>query len=92
MSLVDVVGWMATAPADRVGLQQKGRIRVGGDADLSVLAPDESFVVDVSLLHHKNQVSAYAGRTLQGVVRRTFLAGREVDDEPRGRLLARGDR
>jgi allantoinase len=92
VSLVDVVGWMATAPAARVGLQQKGRIRVGGDADLSVLAPDESFVVDVSLLHHKNQVSAYAGRTLQGVVRRTFLAGREVDDEPRGRLLARGDR
>ena len=47
-------------------------------------------MVDVSRLHHKNQVSAYAGRTLQGVVRRTFLAGREIDDETRGRLLVRG--
>jgi allantoinase len=91
VALTDVVRWMATAPADRVGLSHKGRIAVGADADLAVLAPDESFVVDVARLHHKNQVSAYAGRTLQGVVRRTFLAGREVDDEPRGRLLVRGD-
>ncbi len=91
--LADVVRWMSTAPADRVGLTRKGRIAVGADADLAVLAPEESFVVDVARLHHKNQVSAYAGRTLQGVVRRTFLAGREVDPdsgEPRGRLLARG--
>ena len=92
VALTDVVRWMSTAPADRVGLSSKGRIEVGRDADLAVLAPDESFVVDVSRLHHKNQVSAYAGRTLQGVVRRTFLAGREIDDEPRGRLLARGAR
>jgi allantoinase len=92
VALADVVGWMSTGPADRVGLPSKGRIAVGADADLAVLAPEESFVVDVGRLHHKNQVSAYAGRTLHGVVRRTFLAGREVDDEPRGRLLVRGER
>jgi allantoinase len=95
LSLAEVVRWMARAPADRVGLARKGRIEVGADADLAVLAPDEPFVVDVSRLHHKNQVSAYAGRTLQGVVRRTFLAGREIDPdsgEPRGRLLVRGAR
>ncbi len=73
----------------RAGRQGSGRRRCGR-ATWPSLAPDESFVVDVSRLHHKNQVSAYAGRTLRGVVRRTFLAGREVDDEPRGRLLARG--
>jgi allantoinase len=92
VSLADVVRWMATAPADRVGLPRKGRIAVGADADLAVFAPEESFVVDVARLHHKNQVSAYAGRTLQGVVRRTFLAGQEIGDEARGRLLARGAR
>ena len=81
---------MAAAPADRVGLTRKGRIAVGADADLAVLAPEESFVVDVARLHHKNQVSAYAGRTLRGVVRRTFLRGLETDDVPRGRLLQRG--
>jgi allantoinase len=94
VALSEVVRWMAIAPADRVGLPAKGRIEVGADADLAVLAPDESFVVDVTRLHHRNQVSAYAGRTLQGVVRRTFLAGREIAldaDEPRGRLLVRGE-
>jgi allantoinase len=90
VTLAEVVGWMAVAPADRVGMPRKGRIRVGADADLAVFAPEESFVVDVARLHHKNQVSAYAGRTLQGVVRRTFLGGLEVGDEPRGRLLVRG--
>jgi allantoinase len=92
-SLVDVVRWMATAPADRVGLARKGRIAVGAHADLAVVAPEEPFVVDVARLHHKNQVSAYAGHALQGAVRRTFLAGREIDPdsgEPRGRLLVRG--
>jgi allantoinase len=95
IGLADVVRWMATAPADRVGLPHKGRIQVGADADLAVVAPEEPFVVDVALLHHKNQVSAYAGRSLRGVVRRTFLAGREIDldaGEPRGRLLVRGAR
>jgi allantoinase len=29
---------------------------------------------------------------LTGVVRRTWLRGRPVDDHPRGRLLVRGER
>ena len=66
---------MATAPADRVGLTDQGRIEVGADADLCVFAPDESFVVDPARLHHRNPVSAYAGRTLTGTVRQTWLHG-----------------
>ena len=89
--LADVVGWMATAPARRVGLAGKGEIAVGADADLCVFAPDEAWVVDPARLHHKNPVSAYAGRTLTGTVRRTWLRGQVVDlaAEPRGRLLGR---
>ena len=90
--LADVVRWMASAPADRAGLSHKGRIAVGADADLCVLAPDESFVVDPAALLHRHPVTPYSGRTLFGVVRETWLAGRRVDldDEPRGRLLRRG--
>jgi allantoinase len=92
--LTDVVRWMATGPADRVGLAHKGRIEVGTDADLVVLAPDEEFVVDVAALAHKNPVSAYAGRRLSGVVRRTWLRGEPVvpDRRPHGRFLLRGKR
>jgi allantoinase len=36
-------------------------------------------------------VTPYAGRELCGVVRRTWLRGVAVGDQPHGRLLARGD-
>ncbi len=88
--LTDVVRWMATAPAELVGLRGKGAIEVGRDADLCVLAPDEEFTVDVHELFHRNAVSAYDGRTLTGVVRRTWLRGREVTGEAaHGKLLVR---
>ncbi len=92
--LTDVVRWMATAPADRVGLSHKGRIEVGADADLVRFAPDQEFTVDVAALHHRNPVSAYAGRRLHGVVRQTWLRGASILLEgggaPQGRLLRRG--
>jgi allantoinase len=88
-SLADVVRWMATAPADRVGLRHKGRIAAGADADLVRFAPGEEFVVDVATLHHRNPVSAYAGHRLTGVVRETWLRGRPVGAAPRGTLLRR---
>jgi allantoinase len=91
-SLVDVVRWMAEGPAEQTGLVHKGRVALGGDADLCVFAPDQAFVVDPTRLHHKNPVSAYAGRALAGVVRSTWLGGArvDVDAQPRGRLLRRG--
>ena len=90
--LVDVARWMGRNTADQVGLHDRGRIEVGATADLVVFAPDERFTVDVAALHHKNPVSAYAGRELTGVVRQTWLHGIPVDtdDAPRGQLLRRG--
>jgi allantoinase len=89
--IADVVRWMATRPAERADLWHKGRIVEGADADLCVLAPDESFVVDPARLEHRHPVTPYAGRPLTGVVRQTLLAGRPVDLDapPRGRLLGR---
>ncbi|HEU5038229.1 MAG TPA: allantoinase AllB [Nocardioides sp.] len=91
-TLADVVRWMATAPARRVGLTGKGEIAVGYDADLCVLAPDETFRVDATRLQHRNPVSPYDGRTLTGTVRQTWLRGIPIDlaAAPRGRLLRRG--
>ncbi|MFJ6792760.1 allantoinase AllB [Streptomyces sp. NPDC091268] len=93
-SLEEVVRWMSTAPAALAGLAQKGAIEAGRDADFAVLAPEETFTVDPAELHHRNQVTAYAGKTLHGVVKSTWLRGTQIADhgtptEPTGRLLER---
>jgi len=92
-ALSDVVRWMAQGPATQTGLRRKGAVQVGHDADFCVLAPEESFVVDAHKLQHRNAVTPYAGRTLTGVVRSSWLRGLrlDLDASPRGRLLARGD-
>jgi allantoinase len=88
-ALADVVRWMAHNPAALAGLAGKGRIAPGHDADLVAFAPVEEFTVDPAGLHHRHPVTPYAGRRLAGVVRSTWLRGRRVADQPRGRLLAR---
>jgi allantoinase len=87
--LAEVAGWMADNPATRVGVRGKGRIEVGWPADLVVFAPEESFTVDAAALRHKNAVTPYLGRTLDGVVRQTYLRGERVTGDPRGNLLTR---
>ena len=86
-TLPEVAGWMASGPAALVGLDRKGAIEEGRDADLTVLAPEATFAVDPHRLHHKNPITAYTGRDLTGVVRHTLLRGRPVADIPHGMLL-----
>jgi len=68
----------------------------GRDADLVLFEPDEGSEVDPTELHHRNPVTPYAGRRLDGRVAATYVRGVEVyadgrfRDEPAGRLLSRG--
>ncbi len=93
--LADVVRWMAEGPARLAGLDgRKGAIAPGRDADFAVLDPEARFTVDPAALHHRNPVTAYAGRTLRGVVLASWLRGRRIADRGRitgqaGRLLDR---
>lgn len=93
--LEDVVRWMSEAPARLAGLAGKGAIAPGREADFAVLAPEETFTVDPARLHHRNQVTAYAGRTLHGVVRSAWLRGERIADhgtpaeKTTGRLIER---
>nr|WP_037841221.1 allantoinase AllB [Streptomyces sp. NRRL F-5126] len=93
-TLADVARWMSAGPAALAGLTTKGALAAGRDADFAVVAPDETFTVDPAHLHHRNRVTAYAGRTLYGVVKSAWLRGRRiaVDGEvapPTGNLLER---
>jgi len=83
-----VADWMSGATARFAGLERKGRIAVGADADLVAFAPDARQTVHAGELLHKNPVSAFDGAELRGVVRRTWLRG-AAPAPGAGRLLLR---
>jgi allantoinase len=87
--LADVVRWMATGPAELAGVPGKGVLAPGYDADLVAFADTASFTVDPARLRHRHPLTPYAGRTLTGVVRRTWLRGQVAGDAPAGKLLTR---
>jgi allantoinase len=91
-TLLDIARWMAEAPAQLAGCQaRKGRIAAGHDADLVVFDPEATFKVAPESLHYRYPVSPYLNETLRGVVKATYLRGRQVfaagnfSGEPRGR-------
>jgi len=93
-TLDDMARWMASAPAALAGLPAKGRLTVDGDADLVAFDPDETYVVDPARLRHRHPVTPYAGQTLTGRVRQTWLRGIPLLEgeggTPVGQLLKRG--
>jgi allantoinase len=90
----DLARWLCRAPAKLVGLEnRKGVIAAGYDADLVIWNPAAQFSVKGDALQHRHKLTPYEGRTLSGVVEKTFLRGRKIYDggefigEPRGLLL-----
>jgi allantoinase len=80
---------MSAAPASLAGLAgRKGAIAVGRDADLIVWDPDAAFTVDADVLQQRHKLTPYAGRTLRGRVKTTFVRGVRVWDD--GRLARAG--
>ncbi len=94
-SLSQLVEWMCRGPARLAGLDRKGTIDVGYDADLTIWDPDLEFTVESSSLFHRQRVTAYEGRRLRGIVHRTYLRGTKIYERgqpmrtPTGQLLSR---
>ena len=55
-----------------------GPIEAGRAANLVVIDPEATWVVDPAALASRSRNTPYAGRTLRGVVRHTFLHGEPV--------------
>jgi len=70
---------MSNGPAAIAGLaHRKGSIAAGYDADVIVFDPDATFRVTHGIIEHRHTVTPYAGETLHGVVRATYLRGAKV--------------
>jgi allantoinase len=90
---MNLASWMSERPAALGGLERKGQIAAGFDADLVVWNPDEYWTVDAQKLQQRHQLTPYAGRQLRGRVKTTFVRGVRVWDDsrivspPTGQLL-----
>ena len=68
---------MSAAPARLLGLQ-KGLLRSGYDADLTIVDPDEEWIVDSTKFYSKGKATPFEGRSLTGKVKYLFIDGRLV--------------
>lgn len=85
IGLEQVFAWNAAGPAKLAGLsQRKGRLAKGFDADLVLWDDGKDFTVKSDAVHHRHKVTPWAGRTLCGVVQKTFVRGRLAFDASGG--------
>jgi allantoinase len=94
--LSDVTRWMSSAPAQLAGLSgTKGALAVGMDGDFCVFDDASEWTISADELHVRHKITPYAGRTVRGRVRSTWLGGTRIyqdgkfEGAPRGRLLER---
>ena len=78
-----VVDLVATAPARAFGLDRKGRLEVGCDADVAIVDLEAELDIRDDIVLSKIGWTPYAGRRVRGVVDRTLVRGRVVYEDGR---------
>jgi dihydroorotase len=68
---------MTRAPAEILGVEG-GRVEVGRPADLTVIDPQEEWIVDPQAFFSKGRNTPFAGWKLKGRVTATVVGGRVV--------------
>jgi allantoinase len=95
LSLSRIAELTAATPARRFGLPAKGDIAPGFDADIALVDPDTSFVVDPADSESTQQYTPFRGMEIGATVTSTFLRGELVFQDgkiigtPGGRYLNR---
>lgn len=73
-----LVEMMSVNPAALLGLERKGRVRPGADADLTLLNLAKETVVDAARFESKSRNTPFHGWKLKGLPVQTIVAGRVV--------------
>lgn len=78
ISLQKFIGMISTTPALILGLQNKGKICVGADADLTILNLHKEIVVDVNTFKSKSRNNPFHNWKLKGAPVMTIVGGKIV--------------
>lgn len=73
--LVDLV---STAPARTFGLERKGSLAPGSDADIVLIDPEREWTITNGSVLSKIGWTPYDGRTITGAITRTMVRGTDV--------------
>jgi len=78
LTLPQMVDKMSSAPARIVGLKNKGEIKEGKDADITIIDPDKEWTFTKEDIASKSKNTPFIGRKLKGTVEYTIFGGKIV--------------
>ncbi|MBR3120701.1 MAG: allantoinase [Oceanobacillus sp.] len=78
LPLEKIVALTSTNPAELFGLETKGTIAAGFDADITLVDLNEEFVLKAEDLKYRHKHSPYVGKTFKGNVKTTIVNGEVV--------------
>lgn len=89
--LPDVLRWVTSQPARIAGLDTKGQIATGFEADLIIFSPDREHTIDAAKLIDSSADGQFAGQAIRGTVDGAYIRGHHIDEKTaKGRVLLHG--
>ncbi len=77
ITLYELVRCMSTNPARIAGID-RGSLKPGKAADLVIADIDTSYTIDKNTFLSKGKNTPFDGRRVKGIIKKTFVAGKEV--------------
>jgi len=82
LSMAELVKKLSANPARLLGLDCKGTLKVGADADISIVDLEKEWVVDARLLKSKSKNTPFDGWKMKGKAVKTIVGGKVVFQIP----------
>ena len=78
LSLSQLIEKLSCNPAKILGFETKGTLKIGADADITIIDENKEWVVDINRFLSKSKNSPYHNRKLKGKVMATIVGGKIV--------------
>ena len=81
VSLKQLVNWMSTAPAERFGLADRGRLEEGYASDFTLVDLNEEYIINRNHFLSKGRNTPFHGWRVKGKIKATYVDGTCVYEE-----------